>query len=156
MDGTRQQRCTRHYALVNDRAEAMIWTAEELHEFGPLEERWTERAKYSITVPKLVSRWARFVTVVEAGYGENRMIEEYWNDLDMRLLLQEALDALSEETAGRLRQAVEPWDRRFRAATVETDPALWSGGWWAARVPANPVPYFAEEVRQRLASRRRT
>ena len=141
---------------MDDPVEPMVWTTEELHEFRPLEERWTERAKFSIRVPKLVRGWAGFVIAVEGGYGGNLMIEEYWNDLDTRLLLQEALDALPEETAGRLWQAVEPWDRGFRAASVETEPALWSGGWWASRVPANPVPDFAEEVRQRLASRRQS
>lgn len=128
------------------------WSSEDQAEFASLEARWTERAKFPITIRRQLDRWANFTISVEGGYGDNRIIEEYWNDLDSRKLLQEALNELTPDLAGRLQGAIEPWDTRFREATVERLPPMWQGGWWACRIPKNPAPSFARELR--FATRR--
>ena len=122
------------------------WSRRDQAEFAPLEKRWSDRAKFAITVQRLLDQWSRFTISVESGYGDNQVIEEYWNDLDTRLLLQEALDALSADLAARLQGAVHPWDVRFSEATVEHNPPMWRGGWWARRIPKYPSPSFAKEL----------
>jgi hypothetical protein len=95
--------------------------------------------------------WATFVVEVEHSYGNGRVIDEYWNDLDTRLLLQGALDGLPPELAERIETALGPWDLRFRQATFESNPPMWSGGWWACRIPKNPAPTFREELSGRAS-----
>ena len=123
------------------------WSSSDVQQFAPLERRWTERAKFELTVPELIRRWERFVVKVEQGYAS--LIEEYQNDLDTRKLLQEAIEELRDGTAQRLSDMLRPWDRRFEAATVPSDPPIWRGGWWAERMPKILVGTLAEDVRRR-------
>ncbi len=109
------------------------WSDADREQFASLERRWTDRAKFVLTVPKLIAAWSRFVVTVEDGYSH--LIEEYCNELDSRDLLQEAVDQVASDTSQRLRGVLEPWDRRFKAATVPSEPPVWRGGWWAERIP---------------------
>jgi hypothetical protein len=56
------------------------------------------------------------------------------------------LPSSSADLADRLHGAVQPWDVRFNEATVERNPAMWRGGWWASRIPKYPTPLSAEEL----------
>ena len=114
------------------------WSSDDLSQFASLEKRWTDRAIFPIRVQLLLYRWPKFTVSVEHGY-KNMMIEDSWNGLDTRLLLQEALEALTPQTSIRLSLAVEPWDSRLKQATVEYLPPTWHGGWWASRIPRNPL-----------------
>jgi hypothetical protein len=129
------------------------WSGNDREQFAPLERRWTERAKFELTVPKLIRHWERFVVKVEQGYTS--LIEEYANDLDTRKLLQEAIDEVPDDTARRLSEVLRRWDRRFESATVASDPPIWTGGWWAERMPKVLVGTLAEDV-QRRGLRERT
>ena len=135
-----------HALIVPELTDWPEWSNDERQQFAPLEQRWTDRAKFPITVQRLLEGWARFTVSVESGVADGSVIEDYWNDLDTRLLLQEALDSLPSDTSHRLEEAIRPLDSRFRDATLEEQPARWRGGWWASRIPKNPTPAFAREL----------
>lgn len=113
-----------HLALATQKLEAMRARARH----GP-SAHWT--------VSGMVEDWKELVGQIERGYDE--MIYEYTNDLSVRNLLQELIDALP---AGSVRswiaQEVEATDARYRAATREVNEPIHGGGnapWWYWRVP---------------------
>jgi hypothetical protein len=95
----------------------------------------------------LLNDWSRFVTEVERGYRDS--IYEYENDLSVRDLLERVVTAASPGLRAKLERAVADDDRRFRAATEETDRPLRALGdppWWWRRVPTRLVGELADDL----------
>jgi hypothetical protein len=94
-----------------------------------------------VSLPYLLSNWPRIVDNVE---GYDGVIEEYWNDLDTRNILEDVIDELPHEVASRVAALLRPWDEKFRTRTVDS-PGLWrrsngKPGWWNERFPVEPGP----------------
>lgn len=113
-----------HLALATEKLEAMRERARHPPGAG-----WT--------VSGMVESWKGLVDEIERGYDE--MIYEYTNDLSVRELLQELIDALP---AGSVRswvtREVEATDARYREATREVQEPIHGGRdaeWWYWRVP---------------------
>ena len=109
-------------------------------------------------LPALVERWEGTVRSVEVGYPFT--LDDYLNDLDLRLLLQlalEAAEAAGEPVGAERHAAVEAIDDRLRAATVP-GPCLWGSDveweeghspereWWYYRRPAKLTAELREEL----------
>jgi hypothetical protein len=113
-----------HLALATEKLEAMRVRAGH----GP-SARWT--------VSGMVENWKELVDQVERGYDE--MIYEYTNDLSVRGLLEELIDALPPGSVRSwVTQEVEATDARYRAATREVNEPIHGGGsapWWYWGVP---------------------
>ena len=102
---------------------------ESRHDWAPDTEK---------TPQELVRAWIAIVAIVEVGY--DGMAEEYWNDLMTREYLDVLCKRLPGYWATRFAEWIDPWDERFRAATVEeTRPHLHppeaEAGWWWYRSP---------------------
>lgn len=107
-------------------------------------------------LPALIERWGGIVTSVETGYPFT--LDDYLNDLDLRGLLQAALE-VAGDSADESRAQVAAIDDRFRAAT-EKSPCLWGSDvefeeghspdreWWYYRRPSQ----LTEELREELES----
>lgn len=61
-------------------------------------------------------RWLDLVRHIERGYEGG---EDWANELDIRSSLEDMLDRLPPELRRAYRAILEPWDTRFRDATVE-------------------------------------
>jgi hypothetical protein len=125
---------------------------EELEElFAPQLRNFSATAHRQMTVNSLVQQWIRFVTKVEKGY--DLTIYDYHNDLDTRGLIERLIVGGPEAAANKIRQRVEPWDRRFEAATTEVPyvVATFDIGPWARRVPINPGDELAGDLVDSLA-----
>ncbi len=90
-----------------------------------------------VSFPYLLSNWPQ---IVDSVVGYDGVIEEYWNDLDTRNILQDVMDELPSDVAARVAALLKPWDDKFRARTVDS-PGLWrrsngKPGWWNERFPA--------------------
>src|SRR6266566_5949023 len=82
--------------------------------------------------------WIATVASVETGYEGD--VEEYAYDLHTRDYLEELRTRLPGFWAEYIDRCLQPWDERFRAATVEEAepylPALTDEpGWWQFRTP---------------------
>ena len=105
----------------------------------------------------LISNWESCVSAVEEGY--DLTLRDYRHDMDLRDILQGALDAAAEEEQVAGRKKVARLDQRFRELTVECGPihgeaAAREDGhdpesqWWFFRRPKRPSPDFEEELRE--------
>jgi hypothetical protein len=93
--------------------------------------------------------WIATVAIIEVEYvGE-------WEDFAHELIAREYLEELSrrspKEWVQRIERAVNPWDERFREATVaETEPHLpnlaGEAGWWQFRSPRRWRKPASEEL----------
>lgn len=98
--------------------------------------------------------WQQFIAEVEAGY--DLTIDDYTNDLSLRDILQEFLDALSHEPAlptyETLVQKVQELDELFIQATQEVkDPLLpplghKPPGFWWFRIPKRCGELLLEDL----------
>ncbi len=99
----------------------------------------SRRAKYTKTLSYLMDKWSRIVLNVEKEY--RLTIDDYTNDLSLRNLVQEVLDACPENAG--LREWTSEWDKRFEKATVKVKEPLLpergnkKKGWWWFRIPIN-------------------
>jgi hypothetical protein len=121
------------------------WTAADRAELDPIEARWSVRAKIRLTADRLLGQWVGLVKSVERGY--QGCVDDYRNDLDARMLLDEAIREIAPATAARITGFLASWDERFRAATRIAQPPVWSGGWWAQRVPLLLTGELAGDLR---------
>ena len=104
----------------------------------------------------LIERWHGTVTSVEKTYPFT--LDDYLNDLDLRTLLEDALDVAGAR-ASDSREHVRDIDERLRAATLPS-PSLWGGDveveeehspereWWYYRRPA----LLSDDLREELDS----
>ncbi|MBV6521725.1 MAG: hypothetical protein MNPFHGCM_01869 [Gemmatimonadaceae bacterium] len=103
----------------------------------------------------LVDRWETTTDSIERGY--HGLLDEYLNDMDLRDILEDALDVAAMPDDAPLRRRVSLADARVRRATVacgpiwgrevaesETmDPAL---QWWYFVRPASPPDDLRQEL----------
>lgn len=89
------------------------------------------------TLSGMVEAWHQLVAQIEEGYHD--IIEEYWNDLSVRDLLDELLAVIPEGSVRSwVTQEIEQADQRYRDATREVDKPIFGSGemaWWWRRVP---------------------
>ncbi|MFN8572223.1 MAG: hypothetical protein U0132_09205 [Gemmatimonadaceae bacterium] len=95
----------------------------------------------------LLSEWERVATALEQGY--DGLLDEYLNDMDLRDILEDALDVAAVADDAPVRHRVAQLDARVKAVTVSCgpiwgrevaeseamDPAL---QWWYFVRPKNP------------------
>src|SRR5262245_39149948 len=70
----------------------------------------------------LLERWDKTAASLERGY--DGLLDEYLNEMDLRDILEDALDAAAVPDENPLRQRVAAADARVRAATVPCGP-IW-------------------------------
>ena|ERR1043165_1163017 len=105
---------------------------------APILASFSARAKYQITLDKLLRAWNKLVMEVENGYSDS--IYEYENDLASRELLQEILLQAPPSLYGKLMNVLQPLDDRFKEATRAIQRSLINKeskelGFWWFRIP---------------------
>ncbi len=70
----------------------------------------------------LLNEWQRVATSLEKGY--DGLLDEYLNDMDLRDILEDALDVASVAEDAPVRHRVEQLDARVKAVTVPCGP-IW-------------------------------
>lgn len=105
----------------------------------------------------LLSHWESVVSAVAEGY--DLTMPDYQQDMELRDVLQGALEVTGTDERQRATRRIEKLDRRFRELTVECGPiageeAARENGhdstdqWWFFRRPRRPGPDFEEELRE--------
>jgi len=105
----------------------------------------------------LLDHWDSLVQAVEEGY--DLTFDDYLNDMELRDVLQGALEAAALEQRQAAEKKVIKLDQRFRDLTVECPPIVGeraarenghdpSEHWWFFRRPKKPAPDFEEELRE--------
>src|SRR5262245_40732492 len=88
-------------------------------------------------LPGLVASWERLVQSVEAGYRLG--LDDYLNDLDVRQLIEEALEVASDQQRDELDDRIQRADEAMRSLVLPVDACLWGPeiaeeeGWTAKR-----------------------
>ena len=123
-------------------------TPEERAELARLLAEPAARRGREDSLDAMLGRWSAFVTTVERGYEDS--IYEYTNDLSVRDRLERVVAGAGPSLAAKLHGALAEDDRRFEAATQETDRALGefadeAPSWWR-RVPRRRVGELAEDL----------
>jgi hypothetical protein len=102
----------------------------------------------TVTLEYLLSRWAGFVSSIENVYDFT--IYDYTNDLSVRDLLEEVLQACPEPLRKKIWDEVKELDDRFASTTkLSTRPLLKIDariGWWWYRVPLEPGDELLEDL----------
>ena len=105
----------------------------------------------------LVGYWESLVQAVEEGY--DLTFNDYVNDMELRDVMQGALEAALLDERQKAEQRLAVLDRRFRDLTVECPPVIGAKAarenghdpvehWWYFRRPKTPAPDFEEELRE--------
>src|SRR5581483_7704086 len=103
----------------------------------------------SIDFSQAIYSWSRFVEQVETGYPHSKY--EYVNSLGSRDIIDDMCRVVSFDLGRKITDEVWKWDRRFRAATVQTSRPLRryrEGVWWRWRVPRQPGEDLARWMRE--------
>ncbi|NPA06271.1 MAG: hypothetical protein GXO54_02580 [Chloroflexi bacterium] len=114
-------------------------TPEEADALKQIEQRLSKRARYELTLNRLLQQWRALVTQVEQGYQDS--IYEYTNDLSARDLLEEILQEVPPSLREQVASWLRPWDARFDRATEKLDRPILANlepaaaAWWWFRVP---------------------
>jgi hypothetical protein len=82
-------------------------------------EEVSARAKYPVSLDRLLNTWSAFVRDLERGFESN--IYDYSNSLGSRDLLDEILRRLPADLRITIHEVLDPWDERFDKATRPTD-----------------------------------
>lgn len=104
----------------------------------PIMQRFSARAKYTVTLNDLVTDWEDFVSMVEEGYPLT--VYDYYNDMDARDMLREVIITVPYSLGSKIADFLKPIDERFYQATKGVERALITTGdikdypWWY-RVP---------------------
>lgn len=105
----------------------------------------------------LIDHWDSLVQAVEEGY--DLTFDDYLNDMDLRDVLEGALEAATPEQRQAVEKRIASLDQRFNELTIECRP-IWgeraarenghdpTEHWWYFRRPAQPAPDFEEELRE--------
>ena len=105
----------------------------------------------------LMSHWESVVAAVEEGY--DLTLADYRNDMELRDVLQGALEIATTDDRTRAEKTLEGLDQRFRDLTLECNPVVSEevieengydplDQWWFYRRPGRPAPDFEEELRE--------
>lgn len=84
---------------------------------------------------RLIEQWDTFVGSCEEGYSES--IEEFWNDRDIRRILEAVIkdSTLAEfDQISWVRAEVSAIDERYRTLLTDHDVRS-SANWWEVRIP---------------------
>ncbi len=102
-----------------------------------------------------IESWRELVAEIEAGYPFT--IDDYWNDVDTRTIVEQALEVLSPNGRSTLARVLAPLDERFLRATrliaepwrTEGEVRNWPWTWY--RIPHVLVEDLRNDVeRMRL------
>jgi hypothetical protein len=105
----------------------------------------------------LLEHWDSLVQAVEEGY--DLTFDDYLNDMDLRDILEGALEVASQDERKKAEDRLPALDERFRNLTIECAP-IWgekvarenghdpAEHWWYFRRPRTPAPDFEEELRE--------
>ncbi len=101
------------------------------------------------TVHALIRKWARVVTEIEYFYDFG--IEDYWNDLCVRDVLEEVAQAVSSEGRQALMSVLHSLDERFLQATYDIPEPLWKTEPWEqwGFLPHSPEGFWWYRVPKR-------
>jgi hypothetical protein len=114
-----------------------------LHDF---EVKFSSRAKFQITIPSLISKWERFINLIEKGYDLS--IYEYMNDISARDLIEDVLENSTETIREWLSQHIFPLDQRYIKLTKRKTHPLLTGkksAWWY-RIPIKATGEMANDL----------
>ena len=111
---------------------------EELHKY--LKDLNEQRLKPE----SLLLSWKQIVESIEKGYNPNCLDNEYWNDLDTRMLIRKA--GLDEK--------VRDLDERFKKATIRREVRVWESSpemhdkddFWCFGYPKKASGFFLEQM----------
>jgi hypothetical protein len=94
----------------------------------------------------LIRHWDEFVTQVEEGYCPDCLIDEYWNDLDVRELIHEiGQDSAVADADARLRAVLTATNIKHRYKDRNTDYDFWNYGY-----PKNASGFFYQEIKRHI------
>ncbi len=108
----------------------------------------------------LIKQWQQIVTGITAGYAMG--LEDYLNDLDVRQLLEEALQQLPQKQAARRRSEIARIDAQLRAAVKIQPYCLYgqtlagekgwhaSDQWWYYAIPLQPGDELAGDLAHQM------
>jgi hypothetical protein len=89
------------------------------------------------TLNGMLGSWRQLVDKIDEGYDD--IIEEYWNDLSVRELLEELLEVVAEGSVRSwVTKEIAETDDRYIDATREVQKPIFGSGdmpWWWWRVP---------------------
>jgi hypothetical protein len=128
------------------------FTTVETEEVERITSIFTKRAKFDLSVERLISLWKSFSRDVEEGYAFG--LDEYLNDLSVRSLLQELIDGVSIEASRKIKARIAASDDRFEVSTQEIARSLSpsrTGEWWR-RVPRKLAGDLQEDLRRIVES----
>jgi hypothetical protein len=92
----------------------------------------------------LAQRWAKFVAEVEKEYCPDCLIQEYWNDLDVRELIHGiGRDGEVKDANKRFATMLTSTNIKHWCTDRKTDYDLWNDGY-----PKNATGFFLREVEQ--------
>jgi len=105
----------------------------------------------------LLSHWESVVTTVGDGY--DLTLPDYQTDMELRDVLQGAIEYVSSTERAVVERKLDKLDRKFRELTVDCGPVsgeelISENGydatthWWFFRRPRRPAPDFEEELRE--------
>ena len=107
-------------------------------------------------LPGLVGSWEHLVQSVDAGYRLG--LDDYLNDLDVRQLIEEALDVASSQQRDEVQDRISRADEAMRSLVVPVDGCLWGAeiaeeeewtakrNWWYFSRPVNANPELQAEI----------
>jgi hypothetical protein len=105
------------------------------------------------TLNGMVQAWSHVVARIENGYDE--IIEEYWNDVSVRDLLEELLAVIPEGSVRSwVTEEIQETDARFRKATHSVEKPIFGSGavaWWWMRAPNVLVGELRRDFERGLA-----
>ena len=105
----------------------------------------------------LIDHWEGVVEAVAEGY--DLTLDDYLNDMDMRDILEGALEFASTDEQEEVAPTVKKVDQKFKSLTVDCPP-VWGEAaarenghdpetqWWFFRRPKNPGPDFEIELQE--------
>jgi hypothetical protein len=105
----------------------------------------------------LISHWESLVEGVAEGY--DLTLADYLADMDLRDVLQGALEFAADDDREQAEKRVRQLDETFRELTEECEPVHGAAEaeanghdprlqWWFFRRPLEPSPDFEEELRE--------
>jgi len=107
----------------------------------------------------LVAEWEKTAQSVATGYPLG--LDDYLNDMDLRQLLNDALDCANDIARLRVLERLTRADDLLRAHSVPMQRCLWGEAvaryhgwepersWWYFRQPRDPGPELAEDLEGR-------
>jgi hypothetical protein len=111
------------------------FSRDDQDKLGAMLEIYSRRAGHTIAIEDLVARWTAFVDALQAGHEFSP--SDYEKGLELRGMLEELGECLSEHGRQELIQALLGPDRLFLSLTVVANGAL-SCAWWK-RYPQSMV-----------------